>query len=88
MKRPCPKCGKLDNKTIDTRWRSLQELVVRKHHCEGCGWEWRSVEVDVPDDCKSVEIIPSNAYKTMVETINKMTTLGNAFNRQHLLRRK
>lgn len=46
--RICPKCGRKDNKVVDSRVYS-DGYIHRKRVCADCGSSWQSIEVPLKD---------------------------------------
>lgn len=45
----CPNCGGGPVRVKNTRYSKRRGGVVRVRHCDRCGHEWRTVELDIDD---------------------------------------
>ena len=41
----CKRCGSLQSKVIDRRYRQKSGRVIRRRECLECGYKWNTVEV-------------------------------------------
>lgn len=50
----CKKCGSLQSKVLEHRFKKKTGRVIRRRLCLECGYMWRTVEIYV-DDWERVE---------------------------------